>query len=106
MISYGELFIYGLIILGFYIAYKIEHRNKPSEYHLLRNHLQSITHPNLNIIGFGDFYVSYIYNGISTVEYFNSSTPQRRRLEEINNEDCFSDISHGVMGSRAWRKWK
>lgn len=106
MVSYGELITFGIIVLVFYIAYKVTHRNKPSEYHLLRNHFQKATHPNLNIIGFGDFYITYEYNGKPTIEYFNSMRTFRKRLEEIKTESSISNLSHGVMAYQEWKKWK
>lgn len=48
-----NLGIIGLIIIFFYIVFWLDRRNKPSDYDLVRNHLQRVTHPNLTVKGFG-----------------------------------------------------
>ena len=34
--------------------------DEPSEYDLVRNHLQKVTHPQLTIRGHGDYHIEYI----------------------------------------------
>ena len=106
MISYGQLLIFGAVILICYIAYKKETQKKPSEFYLLRNHLQKITHPSLNIKGFGNFYICYEEGGQSTVEYFNSAGAQRRRIEEIKSISNISNLRVGYMLYKEWKNWK
>ena len=106
MISYSQLSIYIVVALIFYFAYRWEKSKKPSEFHLLRNHFQKVAYPDLNIIGYGDYFISYECNNKKIIEYFISMSAYRKRLEEIKENNSISNLDHGRLAYRAWKNWK
>lgn len=95
-----------LTITIFYIVFWFDRRNKPSDFHLVRNHLQQITHPNLTIRGHGDYYLEYILNNKQIVEYFKSAGLYQKNLEEIKKETSVKILNHGRLPHKAWEKWE
>ncbi len=100
-----NLGLISLTITIFYIIFWFDRRKKPSDFHLVRNHLQSITHPHLIIRGHGDFYIEYLYNDEQFFEYFNDASSYRKNLEEMNKDTAVKIINHGLIANNAWKKW-
>lgn len=104
-------FIYGLGIISItiivlYIGFWLDRRNKPSDFDLVRNHLQSITHPDLTVKGFGNYYIEYVIRGYQTFEYFKFSSQYKENLKIMKNDPSIKILKHGLSASKAWEKWK
>ena len=104
-------FFYGLgiisiIIIIFYIVFWFDHRNKPSEFDLVRNHLQRVTHPYLTVKGYGNYHIEYIYNNEHIVEYFKYMSLYVKELEVMKQDTSIKIIKHGLASTREWEKWK
>ena len=96
---------FGLIIIFFYIVFWLDRRNKPSEFYLVRNHLQRVTHPNLTVKGFGDYHIEYVIRGYPTFEYFKYCSQYERNLEIMKKDPSIKILKHGLTGYRDWEKW-
>ena len=96
---------FGLIIIFFYIIFWLDRRNKPSEFDLVRNHLQRVTHPNLTVKGFGDYHIEYVIRGYPTFEYFKYCSQYERNLEIMKKDPSIKILKHGLTGYRDWEKW-
>ena len=79
--------------------------DEPSEFHLLRNHLQRITHPHLTVKGHGDYYIEYIYKNKQIFEYFKYMSLYKKNLEEMKNDPLVNILHHGLLPYKAWEKW-
>ena len=93
-------------IIFFYIVFWLDRRNKPSDFHLVRNHLQSLTHPHLTVKGYGDYYIEYVIRGYQTFEYFKFLSQYEKNLEQIKKEPSIKILKHGLLPYRAWEKWE
>ena len=100
-----SLGLISLTITVFYIIFWFDRRNKPSDFDLVRNHLQRITHPNLIVQGHGDYYIEYIIRGRQTFQYFKSSSQYEKNLEEMKKESSIKILNHGLSSYNAWEKW-
>lgn len=103
-------FVYNLGILSltitfFYIVFWFDRRSKPSEFHLIRNHLQRISHPHLTVSGYGNYFIEYKRDNLHFFEYFNSLNTYRKNLEDMQKYNSIKFINHGVVGYKAWEKW-
>ena len=100
-----NLGIFGLIIIFFYIVFWLDRRNKPSEFDLVRNHLQRVTHPDLTVKGFGAYHIEYVLRGYQTFEYFKYCSQYERNLEKMKKDPSIKILKHGLTGYRDWEKW-
>ncbi|RKG43798.1 MULTISPECIES: hypothetical protein [Acinetobacter] len=100
-----NLGIIGLIIIFFYIVFWLDRRNKPSDYDLVRNHLQRVTHPNLTVKGFGDYHIEYVIRDYHTFEYFKYCSQYEKNLEIMKKDSSIKILKHGLTGYRDWEKW-
>ncbi|TEU23383.1 hypothetical protein [Alkanindiges illinoisensis] len=102
------LYNLGLISLtatAFYIIFWFDRRNTPRDFHLVRNHLQRITHPHLTIKGHGDYYIDYIDGDRQVLEYFKYMSLYRKNLEEMKKTSSIKILDHGLISNKAWEKW-
>lgn len=79
--------------------------DEPSEFHLLRNHLQRVTHPNLIVQGHGNYYIEYVVSGYQTFQYFKFSSQYEKNLMQMRQDTSFKIIKHGLLPYKAWEKW-
>ncbi|WP_291348606.1 MULTISPECIES: hypothetical protein [unclassified Acinetobacter] len=100
-----NLGIIGLIIIFFYIVFWLDRRNKPSDYDLVRNHLQRVTHLNLTVKGFGNYHIEYVIRGYHTFEYFKYCSQYEKNLEIMKKDSSIKILKHGLTGYRDWEKW-
>nr|WP_314136853.1 hypothetical protein [Acinetobacter lwoffii] len=100
-----NLGLISLTVTFFYLVFWFDRRNKPSDFHLVRNRLQQITHPHLIIKGHGDYYLEYILDDQQIVEYFVSISDYRKNLEYMKQSPSTKILDHGVLPYRAWEKW-
>lgn len=100
-----NLGLLSLTITFFYFVFWLDRRNKPSDFHLVRNHLQKVTHPHLIIKGHGDYYLEYILNNKQIVEYFKSPNEYQKNLENIKQNSSIKILNHGLLSNQAWKKW-
>lgn len=100
-----NLGIIGLIIIFFYIVFWFDRRNKPSQFDLVRNQLQSITHPHLIVRGHGTYYIEFKdnYEHVYCYYHFNE---YKKWLAHYKTCGDVNIISHGLTGYRNWEKWK
>lgn len=100
-----NLGLISLTVTFFYLVFWFDRRNKPSDFHLVRNRLQQITHPHLIIKGHGDYYLEYILDDQQIVEYFVSISDYRKNLEYMKQSSYTKILDHGVLPYRVWEKW-
>jgi hypothetical protein len=103
-------FLYNLGLISititiYYIVVWLDRRNKPSNFDLVRNHLQRITHPNLIVQGHGNYYIEYVMRGYQTFEYFKFSSQYEKSLEQMKKEPSIKILKHGLLPYKAWEKW-
>lgn len=80
--------------------------DEPSEFHLLRNHLQKVTHPHLTIYGHGDYYIEYKENNNHVIHYFKYCSQYEQQLAQMQKESVDKIIKHGLLPYKAWKNWK
>lgn len=79
--------------------------DKPSEYHLVRNHLQKITHPHLIIRGHGDFYIEFTDEARQIVQYYKYRFLYDRELEILKKDKYLKVIRYGCIPYNQWKNW-
>lgn len=79
--------------------------DEPSEFHLIRNHLQRLTHTNLIVQGHGDYYIEYIFRSNQTFQYFKFSSQYEKNLIEMKQDTSIKILNHGLLPHKAWEKW-
>lgn len=94
----------GLIVIFFYIVFWFDRRKKPSDFDLVRNHLQRITHPDLIVRGHGEFFIEYKDSRDHIFHYYHSRE-YREWLAYYRTCKDINIIQHGVSSYRAWEKW-
>lgn len=99
-----NLGIIGLIIIFFYIVFWLDRRNKPSDFDLVRNHLQRITHPNLIVRGHGKYFIEYKDNYDHIFHYYHLGE-YRKWLAHYQDCKNINIINHGLSSNRAWDNW-
>lgn len=82
--------------------------DEPSEYDLVRNHLQKVTHPHLTIRGHGDYHIEYIERhpkeDVHIFQYYKYASQYEKWLAHY--KECNVEIiKHGLTARRAWEKW-
>lgn len=80
--------------------------DEPSEFHLLRNHLQKVTHPHLTIYGHGDYYIEYKERGRQIFQYFKFSNQYEEYLLQMRKDSSSEILKHGKLPYKAWQKWE
>lgn len=100
-----NLGVLSTVIIIFYIVFWFDRRNKPSDFDLVRNHLQKVTHPYLTVKGYGNYHIEYIYNNEHIVEYFKYMSLYVKELEMMKQDTSIKIIKHGLSSNRAWEKW-
>ena len=100
-----NLGLISLTVTVFYIIFWFDRRNKPSDFHMVRNHLQSITHRHLTVKGHGDYYIEYTENDKQVFEYFKNISLYRKNLEEMKETSSIKILDHGLISNKAWEKW-
>lgn len=83
--------------------------DEPSEFHLVRNHLQKVTHPHLTIYGHGDYYIEYIQKytkkEIHNFRYFKYYNQYEKYLQQLKETSHIEVIDHGKLRYKEWLNW-
>ncbi|WP_336034696.1 hypothetical protein [Acinetobacter bereziniae] len=96
--------IISIIIIIIYLVFWFDRRNKPSDFDLVRNHLQKITHPHLKVLGHGRYYIEYKDRNDHVFQYYHSGEYEKWLAHYKECEDI-NIIQHGLSSYRAWEKW-
>lgn len=100
-----NLGLISLTITVFYIIFWFDRRNKPTEYDLLRNHFQMMTHPHLTVRGHGKYYIEFIQQNKQYFDYFKNMNLYKQQLELLQQDKTIKIINHGLSSNNAWEKW-
>jgi hypothetical protein len=101
-----NLGLISITIIIFYIVFWFDRRNKPTDFDLIRNHLQRITHPHLTVKGFGKYHIEYVKGKSQIIEYFNNMSKCAKELETLKKDSKVKIIDHGLVPHNQWEKWK
>lgn len=96
--------IISMIIIIIYLGLWFDRRSKPSEFDLIRNHLQRIKYPQLNVKGHGKYFIEYKIGNDHFYYYYhlNDYNKWLAHYKEVND---IKILSHGLSGNRTWEKW-
>lgn len=100
-----DLGLISLTITIFYIIFWFDRRNKPTEYDLLRNHFQMMTHPNLIVRGHGKYYIEFTNHNKQFFDYFKTMNSYKQQLELLQRDNAIKIIKHGLSSNHAWENW-
>ena len=95
-----------LLIVIFYIVFWFNRRDTPTDFHKVRNHLQSITHPNLRVRGHGSYFIEFIEYDQHFYDYFRTMSLYKETLDSLKEDRSVRIINHGLSSQRAWEEWK
>lgn len=109
----NELLVTVVIAVGLFMLFYIKNRDsrwveasrKSSP--LLK--LEQITHPHMNISGYGDLYVKFIdeRSGKKVVhKVYCLTVSQQRELAEIEKSNGRNEIKIGARGFDEWKNWE
>jgi len=101
--------IYGIGYLSifaifFYALHLYMEKDKPSDFELVRNRLQRITHPHLIVLGHGRYFIEYKDRYEHVFHYYNFSE-YKEWLAHYKECEDINIIKHGLSSNRAWEKW-
>ena len=90
-----NLGVLSTLIVIFYIVFWFDRRNQPSNFDLVRNQLQRVTHPYLTVKGYGNYHIEYVIRGHQTFEYFKFSSQYQQNLEIMKKDPSIKILNDG-----------
>lgn len=95
-----------LLIVILYIVFWFNRRDAPTDFHKVRNHLQSITHPHLRVRGHGSYFIEFIENDQHFYDYFRTMGLYKEKFDSLKEDSSIKIIKHGLSSQSAWEKWE